>query len=135
MILDQRSLKNLEGVHSDLAKVIAKAAELLTDYSFVVTEGSRTVERQKELLAQKKTTTMKSRHIPENNACGKSCAVDLAVKVGKTVVWDMEAYRKLSLVVKEAAKQVGIPIEWGGDWKSFKDGPHFQLPKLKYPEV
>lgn len=135
MTVDTRSLKNLEKVHNDLVKVITKASELVEGYSFVVTEGARTLERQRELLADKKTTTMKSRHIPENNACGLSCAVDLAVKVGTNVVWDMEAYRKLAIVVKEAARQVGIPIEWGGDWKSFKDGPHFQLPKSTYPEV
>ena len=28
---------------------------------------------------------------------------------------------------------VGVPIEWGGDWRTFKDGPHFQLPWGKYP--
>ena len=27
----------------------------------------------------------------------------------------------------------GVPIEWGGDWRTFKDGPHFQLPKKEYP--
>jgi len=28
---------------------------------------------------------------------------------------------------------VGVSVEWGGDWKSFKDGPHYQLPWAKYP--
>ena len=135
MNLDTRSQKNLERVHSDLVKVITKTAELVEGYSFVVTEGARTVERQKVLLAEKKTTTMKSRHIPENNVCGLSCAVDLAVKVGTAAVWDMASYKKLAEVVKEAARQVKVPIEWGGDWKTFKDGPHFQLPKSTYPEV
>ncbi|MBB8438449.1 M15 family metallopeptidase, partial [Escherichia coli] len=23
--------------------------------------------------------------------------------------------------------------EWGGDWKTLKDGPHFQLPHGVYP--
>jgi peptidoglycan L-alanyl-D-glutamate endopeptidase CwlK len=31
--------------------------------------------------------------------------------------------------MKQAAYELNIKIEWGGDWKSFKDGPHFQLPK------
>jgi peptidoglycan L-alanyl-D-glutamate endopeptidase CwlK len=34
---------------------------------------------------------------------------------------------------KQAAKQLDIPIEWGGDWKSFKDTPHIQLSAKKYP--
>jgi peptidoglycan L-alanyl-D-glutamate endopeptidase CwlK len=35
--------------------------------------------------------------------------------------------------MKQAAKDVNVPIEWGGDWSAFKDGPHFQLPWVKYP--
>ena len=27
----------------------------------------------------------------------------------------------------------GVRIEWGGDWHTFKDGPHFQLPIVQYP--
>ena len=29
--------------------------------------------------------------------------------------------------MKQAAKELGVNIVWGGDWKSFKDGPHFQI--------
>jgi peptidoglycan L-alanyl-D-glutamate endopeptidase CwlK len=36
--------------------------------------------------------------------------------------------------VKRAAQEVGVPVEWGGDWKSFKDGPHWQLPFKEYPK-
>lgn len=28
---------------------------------------------------------------------------------------------------------LAIPIEWGGHWRSFPDGPHFQLPWKHYP--
>ena len=35
--------------------------------------------------------------------------------------------------VKTAAEEEGVPIEWGGDWRTFKDGPHFQLPWADYP--
>ena len=40
---------------------------------------------------------------------------------------------KWTKVVKQAAAELGIPIEWGGDWRTFKDGPHWQLPWAKYP--
>jgi peptidoglycan L-alanyl-D-glutamate endopeptidase CwlK len=26
-----------------------------------------------------------------------------------------------------------VPIVWGGDWRTFKDGPHFELDRRKYP--
>ena len=35
--------------------------------------------------------------------------------------------------MKAAAKKEGVLLEWGGDWKTFKDGPHFQLPWVQYP--
>ncbi|EOY2596326.1 M15 family metallopeptidase, partial [Escherichia coli] len=25
------------------------------------------------------------------------------------------------------AAELGTAIEWGGDWRTLKDGPHFQL--------
>lgn len=37
-------------------------------------------------------------------------------------------YHKLADAMKQAAKELNVPIEWGGDWRTFKDGPHFQLP-------
>jgi len=32
-----------------------------------------------------------------------------------------------------APRRLRVPIEWGGDWRSFKDGPHWQLPWAEYP--
>ena len=31
--------------------------------------------------------------------------------------------------MKACAADLGVPLEWGGDWKTLKDGPHFQLPR------
>ncbi|WP_139238526.1 M15 family metallopeptidase, partial [Yersinia ruckeri] len=42
-------------------------------------------------------------------------------------------YEQIAAAFKQAAKDVGVPIEWGGDWKTLKDGPHFQLPHKDYP--
>jgi len=35
--------------------------------------------------------------------------------------------------MKDAAKQEGFSIVWGGDWRTFKDGPHFELNRKDYP--
>lgn len=125
MTLDDRSLKRLEGVHPDLIKVIQKAAEITT-VDFIVTEGLRSLERQKKLLAAGASQTLKSRHLTGH-------AVDLAVKVDGEVRWDWPLYDKLAVIVKEAAEQVEVPLEWGGDWK-WRDGPHYQLPWKDYPK-
>lgn len=123
--LDARSLKRLEGVHEDLVKIVKRAFEMSPN-EFIVTEGLRTLERQKQLLAAGASQTLRSRHLTGH-------AVDLAVKVGAEVRWDWPLYRDLAVVMKDAANQLEIPLEWGGDWKSLVDGPHYQLPWKEYP--
>ena len=123
--LSDRSLSLLKGVHPDLVKVVHRAAEI-SDIDFRVNEGLRTLARQKQLVASGASKTMKSRHLDGH-------AVDLVVLVDGEVRWDWPLYYKLAKVVKQAAIDVGVTVEWGGDWKSFKDGPHWQLPWSKYP--
>ena len=124
-ILSRRSLKNLEGVHEDLVKVVKRAIEL-TEVDFVVVEGVRTLEKQKQYFTSGASKTMNSRHLTGH-------AVDLIALVGGTVNWDLVNYEKIAAAMKEAGRELGIPVEWGGDWKSFKDGPHFQLSWKEYP--
>ena len=124
--LDARSLQRLQGVHPDLAKVIHRAAAL-SPIEFRVIEGLRTEKRQRELVASGASKTMNSRHLTGH-------AVDLAPYVGGTIRWDWPLYHKLAPAVKQAATEAGVRIEWGGDWKSFRDGPHFQLPFAGYPK-
>lgn len=123
-VLGPRSILKLEGVHKDLVRVVKRAIQI-TEIDFVVTEGLRTVERQKQLVAAGASKTMNSRHLTGH-------AVDLAACVGSQVRWDWPLYDKLNDCMQKAAKELKIPIEWGGAWK-FRDGPHFQLPWSKYP--
>ena len=131
--LNARSERNLNGVHPDLVRVVRKAAEI-SQLDFIVTEGLRTVERQKQLIAAGASKTMRSRHIRAMSKFNKyGHAVDVAVKVNGKVRWDWPLYHAVADTMKRAAAECHVPIEWGGDWKSFKDGPHFQLPWSKYP--
>lgn len=123
--LGSRSLKRLEGVNPDLVKVVKQAA-LMSCLDFTVLEGLRTKDRQRELFAKGATRTMNSRHLTGH-------AVDLAPMIGGAVSWDWPLYHQLAKTVKEAAAHVGIQIQWGGDWRSFKDGPHWELPWKGYP--
>lgn len=116
----------LRGVHPDLIKVIRRAIQI-SKIDFKVLEGVRSVARQRELVKKGASQTMKSRHI-------HGFAVDIAPFVAGQVRWDWPLYFQLSATVKQAAKDVGVPVEWGGDWKTFKDGPHWQLPARKYPD-
>ena len=96
-----------------------------TKHDFGVSEGVRTIERQKVLLDSGKSTTMKSRHLANCN--GESEACDIIVYVNGHVTWDIKYYRKVAKSIFEAAIELGIQIEWGGLWENFIDGPHFQL--------
>ena len=125
--LSQRSLGRLQGVHPDLVAVVKRAIEI-TPVDFAVIEGVRTIERQKQLLAAGASKKLKSRHIPSSNASGMGEAVDLAPFVnGKTEHENWSLFYQLAPAVKEAAKELGVAIQWGGDWRKFKDGAHFEL--------
>jgi peptidoglycan L-alanyl-D-glutamate endopeptidase CwlK len=130
--LGQKSLSRLNGVHPDLVKVVKRAIEI-TEIDFTVLEGVRTMARQRELVASGASKTLKGRHIPDNNKNGFGCAVDLGAFVGGKIEWSWPLYAKLNDAMQKAAKELGIPIEWGGHWTSLKDGPHFQLPWREYP--
>lgn len=130
---DARSLRNLQGIHPDLRKVMDRALQE-APFAFVVTEGLRTLERQKELVRIGASNTLNSRHLTGH-------AVDLVPfvdidKDGKVEAEEMYSwplYYKLAPAIKAAALKEGVAIEWGGDWKKFRDGPHWQLSAKKYP--
>ena len=134
MQLTARDEAHLKKVHPDLARVIRRVAAAWKDQSkvFFITCSVRTVEQQKELVAAGASKTMRSRHLPgkRNNL---SHALDFAIKLNGKVRWDGPLFEDLAKKIKAAAKLEGVPVEWGGDWTSFRDGPHFQLPWAQYP--
>lgn len=117
--LSQRDYERLTGVDKRIVKLLEEVSKSY-EKPFMVVEGLRTKERQKYLMKKGATRTMNSRHLTGH-------AVDIAPVVGGTVSWDWEHYYPLAKAMKEKAKELNIPIEWGGDWKSFKDAPHWQL--------
>jgi len=123
--LSRLSLERLQKVHPDLVKVVMLAIEL-TEVDFGVTEGMRTIEKQREYFAKGASKTMNSRHLTGH-------AVDLAAYIGSEVRWDWPLYYKIADAMKRAANSLNVPIIWGGDWKTFKDGPHFELDRKVYP--
>lgn len=123
--LSKRSVDNLRGVHPDLVKVVRRAIEL-TEVDFGVIEGLRTIERQRALKASGASMTLNSRHITGH-------AVDVMAYVGSEGRWDWPLYPRIAKAFKLAAKELGVPIVWGGDWKALRDGPHFELDRKVYP--
>lgn len=129
--MDDRSERNLIGVHPDLVKVVRKTYDDWRSThdginSFVVTEGVRSAERQAELVKAGASMTLNSRHLTGH-------AVDVACKVGNEIRWDWPLYFRLAALMKSNARLLGVPIVAGADFPKLRDGPHYELDRAHYP--
>jgi peptidoglycan L-alanyl-D-glutamate endopeptidase CwlK len=124
-VLGARSLARLKGVHPDLVKVVQRALTY-SPHDFLITEGLRTRARQQQLFNAGASQTLNSRHITGH-------AIDFAVLVAGKVRWDWPLYGPVADAFKRAATELNVPIIWGGDWKTLRDGPHIELDRRRYP--
>lgn len=121
--LGTRSYQNLSGVHPDLVAVIERAIQI-TKQDFMVIEGIRHIDRQRQLVKAGKSKTLNSRHLTGH-------AVDVCPY---PVDWnDLSKFKAISEAILAAAKELDVDVEWGGDWKKFYDGPHYELNRKRYP--
>lgn len=133
MTFDAKSEALLVGVHPDLVKVM-RAARAAAPFPFKITEGLRTIERQRQLVAIGASKTLASRHLT-GHAVDLVPLVDLDRdgKIETEEMYHWPLYHKLAPVIKAEAQRLGVAIEWGGDWRTFKDGPHWELNRRVYP--
>ena len=151
MSLSARCELRLAGVHPDLVRVVQNAAE--GGARFRVTEGVRTIERQRQLVASGASQTMDSRHLTGH-------AVDVApLDAEGNVSWNWTLFFPLADAFRAASIAEGVPVVWGGAWgqlmgdyasakagraayearmkeagkRPFLDGPHFELFRARYP--
>jgi peptidoglycan L-alanyl-D-glutamate endopeptidase CwlK len=117
----RRSRKSLSTCHPDLQAI---AGEAIKTFDFTVLCGHRNKEEQDKEYREGDSQLQwpNSRH-NSNPSEAMDC-------VPYPIDWkDIERFEKMAVVIKAAAKKLGIDIEWGGDWKRFKDYPHFELRK------
>lgn len=154
--LGKTSRARLQGVHPKLVKVIERAIEI-TQIDFAVHEGLRTPDRQRRLVASGASQTLNSKHLKQADGYGH--AVDLLPYLDTDgngtpeISWHWAHYYPLAEAVRQAAKELGVRVRWGGCWaclndtsipaqdlvaayttarrragkKAFTDGPHFEL--------
>ena len=115
----EKSNTKLEGVDERLIRVATLALQL-SPVDFGITEGVRTLERQKQLVKAGASRTLRSKHLE-----GK--AIDVVAYLDGEVRWDWPLYEKIAKAFKQAADEPGYKLTWGGSWATFKDGPHFQI--------
>jgi peptidoglycan LD-endopeptidase CwlK len=137
--LSELSRNRLKGVHNDLVRVVEKAITL-TKVDFAVTEGLRTLTRQRQLWHEGKTKTMNSRHLTGH-------AVDLATIINGELDFNNRLpYDNVAWALAKASEELLVPIRWGGTWSTlnsvdgfrarrngFVDVFHFELPRGHYP--
>lgn len=114
----ERSIDKLKGVHPELVLVASRALQY-SEIDFAIIEGVRDLETQKRYQREGKSKTLHSRHLTGD-------AIDVAAYVDGHINWTWDLYEEIARAFKRAADELGIPIVWGGDWESFKDGVHFQ---------
>lgn len=116
----------LIGLHPDLIYLMLHVGGKTPIF---VVEGIRSPERQAQLLAAGASQTKNSRHLTGH-------AVDITPILPGTVdkpSWHWPHYFELAKIVKDSASSLRISVEWGGDWTTIKDGPHWQLSWGVYP--
>jgi len=132
-LLSARDRERIAGIHPDLLRVVERARRGLT--FFVPPDGGRrTRARQAELVAKGVSKAMVSRHLTGH-------AVDLVLWTddGDGVIeaaeigWNKASCARVAAAMKAAAAVEGVRLVWGGDWRSFYDGPHFELDRAAYP--
>lgn len=117
--LSNKSKQKMKGVHPQLQAVVELALTKYTTQDFTVLEGLRSEADQRKYVKAGTSQTMNSKH-----RVGR--AVDI-IPYGVKDIWDWQYYYPIAKAMKAAAHELGVPIVWGGDWKSLKDGPHFEL--------
>ena len=134
----KRSLDNMKGLHPDLIRVLNRALQT-SPTMFVVTEGLRTLERQRELLRIGATKTLKSRHLKQADGYGHAFDFYALVDINKDGKISFEEMANVRLMlgiagaIKKAAAEEKVSLTYGGDWRKFKDYPHFELNRAVYP--
>ena len=100
----KRSKERLRGVDTRLVNVLNELVKIM---DVTIIEGLRSEQRQEKLLKEGSTKTKFSKHIE-----GK--AVDLAPY---PIDWnDRDRFHYMGGMIRGIAKQLNIPVRWGGDW-------------------
>lgn len=117
--MTDNELEKIQSCDQRLQDIINKAKET---NSFQVICGRRGQADQDKAYADGKSKLMfpHSKHNPFPSQAFDAVPIPLD--------WnDIKAFTNLADNIKQTAKDLNIPITWGGDFKTFKDYDHFEL--------
>lgn len=131
--LSMTSLARLNDVKPELIKVFKEAIKQ-APYDFGIASGYRSTEEQQKLYSYGRYSPYKHKKIVTYaDGINKTSyhqtgnAVDIYAYIDGKASWDSKYYEPLARHIQNVASELGVDLEWGGDWKSFKDLPHFQI--------
>jgi len=152
--LGRSSRAELVGVEPRLVAVVELAIER-TEQDFTVFDGIRTASDQHALYRRGASQIDGHRRIGKHQKQpdGWGHAVDLVPWINGRVVWDWPAIYVIADAVVSAARDLDVPLRWGGCWqhinplagdpenwvaayvkrkrsagkRAFNDGPHWEI--------
>ena len=137
--LSETSLKMLKGVHPNLVNFMTELIKI-SPWDFKITAGVRTaaeqnLEYQKGRTAPGSKVTkvdgykLKSNHQIKFDGLGYAADISVIVNGEYKGNWkDFHYYQDIYNIAKKVGLLEKYGIEWGGNcWKTFKDGPHWQI--------
>lgn len=143
----ESSRKKLSTCHPDL-QIIMEESLRTSPYDFGISEGHRTPEEQLMLFMKGRSKqngiwqiidhSKIATNIDGYEKLGKhnklqSEAVDIKIYLNGKITWEHKYfYRMAGHIIANAyrllqEKRISRIPNWGGDWKSFFDVPHFEL--------
>lgn len=103
-------------------RAVARHALRISRVDFTIISARRTLAEQKQLVAEGKSKTMRSRHLT-----GQALDfVPLDPTTGKGV-FDRQLAIEVAAAFMDAGNSLKTPVKWGGMWKNFEDIPHIEL--------
>ncbi len=140
----QTSLYKMKKVHPKLVEVMKEAIKN-SPFDFRITDGARTAEEQFALYQKGRTkpgpkVTNCDGYKAKSNHQIKSDGYGYAVDIFPCGILENGVYRKftsdegyddkklkiISEHILKIAKEKGVNVEWGGNWK-MHDTPHFEI--------
>lgn len=118
-------------VHPDLVRVV-RTALIHSTIDFKVTEGYRSLSKQKEMVKKGYSKTMNSRHLT-GHAVDLVPLADIDKDGDIELTWLEMYFLPIRDAMYKAREEHGVAVDWGYDlWKW--DMPHWQLNWLRYPK-
>ena len=116
------SQKSINRIETCDPKLQVLFLEVVKHYDCSILEGYRNKADQNRYFAEGKSQLQypRSKHnqLPSEG-------IDVAPY---PIKWnDRDGWYQFAGFVKGVASQLGVKVQWGGDWKTFKDFPHWEL--------